>query len=270
LKGFVTRLLTGVVFALLVIGSVLWSPWAFFVLMGVFTFIALNEFIRLFPAEPRLRGTLIYFFLGLFDYVLIGLLVMNVVDFSNVLLVFMSFFVLVAAEVLRRPKPSWMQIAAGFTAFIYIVLPFGLMNGLYPLNNANIGFPWILLALFILVWVNDVFAYLIGTVFGKHKLSPVLSPAKTWEGTVGGFVFTLGFAWLFSLFAKNLSPVNWLWLGVIVSTGAIFGDLAESLLKRNAGVKDSGTLFPGHGGVLDRFDAVLFVTPLVFFYLYMI
>ncbi len=270
MKGFITRTLTGAVFALLVIGSVVWSPWAFFVLMGVFAFVALFEFVKLFPVDPRPKGTLIYFFLGMAIYVLVGLTGMNVIDFSNLLLVVLSFFILVAVELFRRPQPSWLQIAAGFSAFIYIALPFGIMNSLYRLDSGNMSFPWILLALFILVWANDVFAYLVGSAIGKHKLSPGLSPAKTWEGSAGGFIFTVGFAWLFSLFAQNLSVEHWLWLGVIVSVGANLGDLAESLLKRNAGVKDSGTLLPGHGGVLDRFDAVLFVTPFVFFYLYIL
>ena len=268
MKEFITRTLTGAVFGLLVIGSVLWSPWAFFVLMGAFTLLALVEFVKLFFFFSHPQGTVIYFFLGLSVYVLVGLTGMNVIDFSNLLLVVLSFFILMAVEIFRQPGPSWMRIAAGFSAFIYISLPFGLMNSLFWVGSGNVSFPWVLLALFILVWANDVFAYLVGTAIGKHKLYPKLSPKKTWEGSIGGFVFTLGFAWLFSLVAGNLDLRHWLWLGVIVSVAANLGDLAESLLKRNAGVKDSGTLFPGHGGVLDRFDAVLFATPFVFFYLY--
>lgn len=270
MKEFFTRTFTGAVFALLVIGSVLWSPWAFFVLMGAFTLVALAEFLKLFPSEPRPQGTVIYYFLGLSVYGLVGLTGMNVIDFSNLLLVVLAFFVFMAAEIFRQPHPSWMQVAAGFSAFLYIALPFGMMNSLFWLGSGNIAFPWILLALFILVWANDVFAYLVGSTIGKHKLYPKLSPKKTWEGSLGGFVFTLLFAWLFSLVAGNLDVNHWLLLGVIIAVAANLGDLAESLLKRNAGVKDSGTLFPGHGGVLDRFDAVLFATPFVFFYLYML
>ncbi len=268
MKGFVTRTLTGAVFGLLVIGSVLWSPWAFFTLMGAFAFVALKEFVKLFPSEPRPRGTIIYYFLGISVYVLIGLNGMNVVGFSGLFLVLLSFFILMAVELFRQPRPSWLEIAAGFTALIYIAVPFGLMNGLFWLRSANVRFPWILLALFVLVWANDVFAYLIGSAVGKHKLYPKLSPKKTWEGSLGGLIFTLAFAWLFSVFADNLDLEQWLWLGAIISVSANLGDLAESLLKRNAGVKDSGVLLPGHGGVLDRFDAVLFATPFVFFYLY--
>jgi len=268
LKEFVTRSLTGLVIAVLVIGSIVWSPWAFFALMGGFAFIGFSEFVKLFPSDPKPGGTIIYYFLGLAVYALVGLTGMNVLGFSNLLLVVLSFFILIAVELFRQPKPSWMQIAAGFSALIYIAIPFGLMNSLFWIGSGNINFPWILLALFILVWANDVFAYLVGSTIGKHKLYEKLSPKKSWEGSIGGFVFTLVFAWIFSRFASNLNLTQWLWLGVIISIAANLGDLAESLLKRNAGVKDAGTLFPGHGGVLDRFDAVLFATPFVFFYLY--
>ncbi len=268
LKEFLKRTVTGAVFALLVIGSVVWSPWAFFVVMGVFATIALAEFVNLFPSEPRPRATVIYYFLGMSVYVLVSLTGMNVIGFSSLLLVVLSFFILMAVEIFRQPNPSWMQIAAGFSALLYIALPFGMMNSLFWLGSGNISFPWVVLALFILVWANDVFAYLIGSAFGKHKLYPKLSPKKSWEGSIGGFFFTLLFAWFFSLLAPNLTPGQWLWLGVIVSIAGGLGDLVESMLKRNAGVKDSGTLFPGHGGVLDRFDAVIFATPFVFFYLY--
>ncbi len=267
MKEFIIRALTGAVFAVLVVGSILWSPWAFFVLMGSFAVIGLTEFLKLFPSDPRPRGTVIYYFLGLAVYVLIGLTGMNVLDFSNLLMVVLSFFILIGVELFRQ-KPSWMQIAAGFSALIYIALPFGIMNSLFWVGSGNMNFPWILLALFILVWANDVFAYLVGSTIGKHKLYKNISPRKTWEGSVGGFLFTLIFAWIFSRFASNLDLTHWLWFGVIVSVAANLGDLAESLLKRNAGVKDAGTIFPGHGGVLDRFDAVLFATPFVFFYLY--
>ncbi len=268
MKEFLKRTVTGAVFALLVIGPVLWSPWAFFAMMGVFAMIALAEFVKLFPSEPRTRGTVIYYFLGFSVYVLVGLTGMNVIGFSSLLLVVLSFFILMAVEIFRQSDPSWMQVAAGFSALLYIALPFGMMNSLYWLGSGNISFPWVLLALFVLVWVNDVFAYLIGSTFGKHKLYPKLSPKKSWEGSIGGFFFTLLFAWLFSLVATPLTLIQWLWFGVIVSVAGGLGDLVESMLKRNAGVKDSGALFPGHGGVLDRFDAVIFATPFVFFYLY--
>ncbi len=268
MKDLLTRTLTGFIFAALILGAVLWSPWAVFVVLGVFTFIGLLEFHRLLI--PDGKAGLLYFFLGLSVYALVSLIGMEVVDSSNFLLVIISFFVLIGAEIFRYPKPSWKHITTAFTAFIYISLSMGLINSLFFIKNVGISFPWILLALFVLVWVNDVFAYLCGSSLGKHKLFERLSPKKTWEGSVGGFIFTLVFAWLFSLITSNLTLSEWLIMAMIISVTANLGDLAESLLKRNAGVKDSGTIFPGHGGVLDRFDAILFATPFVYFYLYIL
>ncbi len=268
MKELLIRTLTGGGFAVIILGSILWSPWAVFVVLGVFSAIGLYEFQRLVLADEK--AGLLYYFLGISVYALIGLMGMEVIDFSNFLLVLISFFIVIAAELFRFPTPSWRHISTAFTAFIYIAIPMGLMNSLFFIGNAGIDFPWILLALFILVWANDVFAYLVGSGFGKHKLFERLSPGKTWEGSIGGLVFTLIFAWLFSLVATNLDLTQWLGLALIISLTANVGDLAESLLKRNAGVKDSGIIFPGHGGVLDRFDAILFATPFVYFYLYIL
>jgi phosphatidate cytidylyltransferase len=108
---------------------------------------------------------------------------------------------------------------------------------------------------------------LTGSFFGKHKLFERISPKKTWEGFFGGLLFALLSAYVLSLFSASLSYTEWLVLATVIVLAATIGDLSESMLKRNAGVKDSGNLMPGHGGVLDRFDAVLFATPFVFIYL---
>jgi len=268
MNELLTRSLTGLIFGVVVLGSILWSPWAIFAVLGVFTLVGLHEFHQLVLAEEK--ANLLYYFLGLSIYALIGLMGMEIVDISNFLLIILSFFILIAAEIFRNPNPSWRHITTAITAFIYVAFPMGLMNSLFFLGNAGLAFPWILLALFILVWVNDVFAYFVGTSLGKHKLFERLSPKKTWEGSLGGLIFTLVVAWIFSLLTTNLSLIQWLGLGMIISIAANIGDLAESLLKRNANVKDSGTLLPGHGGVLDRFDAILFATPFVYFYLYIL
>jgi len=127
-----------------------------------------------------------------------------------------------------------------------------------------------LLGFFVIMWSNDVFAYLVGSKIGKHKLFERHSPKKSWEGSIGGFIFAIIAAFILSIFYTHFSVVEWISLGAIIAVTGTFGDLAESLLKRNSGVKDSGTIFPGHGGVLDRFDAVLFASPFVFVYLNLI
>lgn len=134
------------------------------------------------------------------------------------------------------------------------------------------GFWW-LLALFFMTWANDTFALLVGHYFGRAKLAPQVSPGKTWEGFFGGLVFTVIASYVFTILLPSLFhhplPVDWLnatILGVLVAIAATVGDLAESLLKRGTNVKDSGTIVPGHGGLLDRMDSLLFVIMVVFFY----
>lgn len=268
MKEFFTRTLTGAALAVLILGAIIWSPWAFFSVMAVFTFIGLSEFNKLFQSSGK--GTLIYYFVGLSVYALTALTGMSIIDYSNVLLIILSFFVLILAELFRGTEHSWRHASGSVIGILYVAMPFGMMNAFYLVKSADMTFPWILLALFILVWVNDSFAYILGSTLGKHKLSQKFSPKKSWEGTIGGIVFTLVFAWIFSRITTELTLIQWLFFGIIVSIFADLGDLAESMLKRNAGVKDSGKLFPGHGGVLDRFDAVLFVTPFLFFYLFLI
>ena len=127
--------------------------------------------------------------------------------------------------------------------------------------------PKMLLLVFILLWANDTFAYLTGRLLGKHKLFVRISPGKTIEGSIGGLVFTLAGIIVFSHYADWLSLKAAIGMGLIAVVFGTLGDLCESMLKRQAGVKDSGRLIPGHGGILDRFDSVLFALPFVSIFL---
>jgi phosphatidate cytidylyltransferase len=125
----------------------------------------------------------------------------------------------------------------------------------------------IILGFFILLWTNDTGAYLSGKYFGKHKLFERISPKKTWEGSIGGGILTLAFAYVLSIYFTNLNITNWLIIGVLIAVFGGLGDLVESMLKRSLGIKDSGKLLPGHGGILDRFDGLLLSVPFVYGYL---
>ncbi len=125
----------------------------------------------------------------------------------------------------------------------------------------RIYFPKKVLGLLVLTWANDTFAYLVGSFLGKTPFFPRISPKKTWEGTIGGAVLTVGLSFVFSLILGEWSDFEWLALGVTVAVFGTLGDLVESMLKRSVGVKDSGALMPGHGGFLDRFDAFIFALP---------
>jgi phosphatidate cytidylyltransferase len=146
---------------------------------------------------------------------------------------------------------------------IYTALPFGFALGL-PWDETQ-NFTWAVFLLFILIWSSDSFAYFTGRMFGKHKMAPKISPKKTWEGFAGGVFFTLVLGYFIEQKFPELRG-NWMVIGLLVSVFAPLGDLVESQLKRTFGVKDSGNIIPGHGGVLDRLDSFIITAPVVYLY----
>lgn len=160
---------------------------------------------------------------------------------------------------------------------LYIALPFSLLNVLAFQSDADgVHFVWsIPLSVFIFLWINDAGAYICGSLLGRHKLFPRISPGKSWEGSIGGGVLVVIVAvlvWhLSEQYAQNplgLSAIEWAGLGLVVVVFGTWGDLVESLFKRTLGIKDSGHILPGHGGMLDRFDSTLMAVPAAVVYLY--
>lgn len=148
---------------------------------------------------------------------------------------------------------------------IYVALPFSLALGLPKYSSYENTFSLEVFFLFVLIWSSDTFAYLVGKFFGRHKMAPKISPKKTWEGYAGGVVLTL----IMSYFVEQYQPElrgNWVIVGFLIAAFAPLGDLVESQLKRNFGVKDSGNIIPGHGGILDRLDSFLICVPVVYLY----
>ncbi len=151
----------------------------------------------------------------------------------------------------------------------YIALPLGLLNFFYsPFQFRGEFNTHILLAFFIITWLVDTAAYLAGMAFGKHRLFERISPKKSWEGSLGGFVMGIITAWVISLIFKDLPFYHWAAIAIIITVVGGYGDLVESMFKRSVHTKDTGTILPGHGGILDRFDCVFFSAPLVFIYIY--
>ncbi|MDC8106257.1 MULTISPECIES: phosphatidate cytidylyltransferase [Chryseobacterium] len=148
---------------------------------------------------------------------------------------------------------------------IYVALPFSFALGLPKYSNFDNSFSLEVLFLFILIWSSDTFAYLTGKFFGKHKMAPKISPKKTWEGYAGGVILTLVLSYFIEKYQHDLRG-NWIVVGFLVASFAPLGDLVESQLKRSFGVKDSGNIIPGHGGVLDRLDSFIICVPVVYLY----
>lgn len=206
----------------------------------------------------------------MFIYSIISLIALNLIDIRFAFLIVLVFPLTIIFELFRKEQPSWLRAGTYFSAFFYISVPFGLMNALFLMPGSEGYHPAILIGLFIIMWSGDIAAYLIGSMIGKHRLFERISPKKSWEGSIAGLVFGLVAAWVLSLIFTDLSLINWMVMAVIIIVTGTLGDLSESLLKRLAGVKDTGNILPGHGGVLDRFDATLFATPFVFVYINLI
>jgi phosphatidate cytidylyltransferase len=162
-------------------------------------------------------------------------------------------------ELFFSGKSPFANIGAYLLGVFYVGVPIAM---LFSLATTESGYhPHRVFGLLWLVWTSDTIAYLVGSQIGRTKLFERISPKKTWEGTLGGVVGTVAMAWLISLYVPDFTQMQWLALGLVVAVFGTLGDLVESMLKRSVGVKDSGKLLPGHGGLLDRFDAFIFVLP---------
>ena len=265
MKNIVVRTLTGIVFISLVIGSVLINPFAF---MGVFFVVAmlgLYEFFRMgsvpkaFIYPGLISGAVLYLISALFSHGAIG--------YKWFFLMPLVLIALVIYALYHKNQAPFQIIAYTFFGVLYICVPLSLLNFLYsPFTIIQGCSTQLLTGFFIITWTTDTAAYLSGMAFGRHKLFERISPGKSWEGSIGGAVFAMLPAWLLSLVFKDIELIHWIIISLIIVVGGTYGDLSESMLKRSFGLKDSGRILPGHGGILDRFDSVLFSAPLVLMY----
>lgn len=206
-------------------------------------------------------ANLFYGVLFLWEYSQIGLVKETWVGFSVWSLVLASV-VFLALSIFKAGRATSKQVSVVFGGILYIAGSLGLLNYLAAPFHPDGGN--VLMGFFLVIWAGDVFAYLVGSVMGRHKLYPKLSPSKTWEGAIGGIFFAALAGTLWGrFFLKEVDTLFWFLVSITASVVAIFGDLLESKIKRDAGVKDSGTLLPGHGGILDRYDSVFLAAPFV-------
>jgi phosphatidate cytidylyltransferase len=270
-NNFTTRTITGAVFVILIVGSVILDEKIFatlFLFVSILTQLEFYQVLEKRGRKPQVYlgvgvGSLLYLSLaanasGLFGSFGHGLI------FLNFLLISLIF----TFELFTKSADPFGNIGTTLTGVLYVALPFGLLNYLYlPViypNNFNFG---ILLGYFMILWLNDTGAYLVGSAFGKHRLFERISPGKTWEGSIGGALFAILAAGLLSNYFPGLSLWQWIVMALIIVVFGTFGDLVESMLKRSLAIKDSGNILPGHGGMLDRFDAVLLSAPAVFVFI---
>jgi len=270
-SNFLTRTITGTLFVVVIVGSIIISHHLFSIVFLVITMLTLSEYYSLIKTEEVNPAKTLGMLLGSMVFLSFSLVAAETIPIKYLYLIIPMIILVYVFELYRNSKYSIANINYTISGVIYIALPFAILNfyfnpGFVP-GESKYG---ILLGFFILVWLHDVGAYLVGSTLGRHKLFERISPKKTWEGTIGGTIVCVLVAYFLPQILGSLDTVNWIIVALIVVVFGTFGDLAESMVKRNMGVKDSGKMLPGHGGMLDRFDAVLFASPAVFAYLLLI
>ncbi|MCQ2285681.1 MAG: phosphatidate cytidylyltransferase [Bacteroidales bacterium] len=272
MKNLLTRTITGLIFIALVIASFFAPAWYAVLLFFFFAMVGVHEYLKMIQkkASPSYGLTM-----GLSAMAYAILAVPTLCDFGDtrlswILILSALFFivslVVFAQELYRKKTEPMLNIGATLLPVFWIALPLASVVFFSHFMNAAM----MVLALFILIWAYDTFAYCGGTLFGKHPLFKRVSPKKSWEGVIISFVLTSLSAFFFNripLFETvGMTSVQWVVFSWIVIVTSTYGDLTESLFKRNCGVKDSGKILPGHGGVLDRFDSLFFSAPAAFIF----
>lgn len=280
MNNTVVRTLSGIVFIGVMVGAILLSRYTFIALTTIIVTLGIWEFYRLTIPNAgyvqKVLGIICGIVVNTLPFVL--LYIPSYVDLNILAIVFSLLAVFISSLYSKLEKP-FEVISYVIAAVVYIALPFSLMslwNGSLLISDFNSGSNQLIycglpiLSYFIILWANDVGAYCFGITLGRlgnHKLFPRHSPKKTWEGFVGGMLMSMLAGYLVCiLLLDGQHRLQWVGLGLIVSVFATFGDLVESMLKRSVGVKDSGKIMPGHGGILDRFDGVLLSFIPVFIY----
>lgn len=257
----ITRTLSGIVYIFLLLAATLFHPVSFIVLFGIFLLIATFEFCKLSNLDKIVPLTV-----ATAGFILFGVYINN--DFYTNLLLNIAALVIAISllvELFSQKPAAFKDKTAKLARLIgYVIIPFLLIIKL-PFLRGDYN-PYIIIGMFVLIWANDTFAYIVGKTIGKRKLFERISPKKTIEGFVGGMLFTIAGAYILGLYYTFLSPWQWMGFAAVLVIFGTLGDLVESKLKRNAGVKDSGKIMPGHGGILDRLDSIIFAIPFLFLY----
>lgn len=279
-NNFIQRAITGIIFVGVLIGCILGGPISFTLLFALITALTIHEFGVIISKQPDVEiNKPICMLAGVF--LSFGFAYLGVMPGQTEILIpylFLIIYLLVSELYLKKKNPlnNW---AYAMMSQIYIALSFAMLNVLAyhsignegELSNYQVQYnPILPLSIFIFTWINDTGAYCTGMLFGKHRLFERISPKKSWEGSIGGGVFSIIAAIVMAHYFPFMPISIWIGLALTVVIFGTLGDLTESLLKRTIGIKDSGNILPGHGGMLDRFDSTLMAVPAAVVYLYII
>ena len=279
MKNLMVRTLSGLVLVAVFVGDVLGLHWGFGALVLLILVGGQTEFYKLARetglSPQRWMGLAVGVLLFALNFIVFRQFSRSVTDEAGGAVLYLLLYIglllptLFVCELFRRSATPLANLGATLLGVLYVAVPLSLLLYVPVLAGDGVWRPETVLCYIFIIWANDVFAYLVGMTFGRHRLCERLSPKKSWEGFFGGLAGAVvtGLAAAYALDANY-----WVWggLALVASLSGVAGDLVESMFKRAAGVKDSGNLIPGHGGVLDRFDALLLSAPYVFLYLLLV
>ena len=266
LKNLIIRSLSGAIYVALIVLGVFTTNWAFVAFSAIFTLLGTREFLVMTKKDGAKLNLWIDVIcataiVALGGYFYLIQKVQSVQVIAALLLVYILLRSII--QLYNKKESPINSLAYSVFSFIYIVVPMLSMGTIYAKSQE------LLLLAFVMIWMNDTGAFLVGCTIGKHRLFERISPKKSWEGFWGGMVFSMLSGVVYYYFIEQSYGLQfYVVMGVIASIFATFGDLVESMFKRSIGVKDSGNLIPGHGGILDRIDSLLFVLPATALYLY--
>ncbi len=280
MNNFIVRTITGILFVAVVVCSFL-RPQTMVLLFALITGLTIWEFTGLVNERENVTvNRLISTVAGVYFFFAVAGFSSDLTPSAVFIPYLVSIIYLMVAELYLKNEDPIHDWAYTMMAQLYIALPFSLLNTLafHLTPQGLVTYDAVLpLSVFVFLWMNDTGAYLCGSLLGKHKLFPRISPGKSWEGSIGGGILVIAVAVLvwylteqYQLNQLGLSALEWAGLGLTVVIFGTWGDLVESLFKRTLGIKDSGNILPGHGGMLDRFDSSLLAIPAAVVYLYTI
>jgi len=262
------RSITAFLFVAVMLLGVLGGAIPFVVIFGIAAALSLWEFASIIFIKGDLRHKLATLFVGLISYIFLAVYHLSNIETSITAILFsilLTVFSLFISELYARSELPFQNVGIILLGGAYIGVPFLVLN-LIAFESGSYECRTVL-ALMFFTWANDTGAFLLGRKIGKTPLMPNISPKKTWEGILGGLIFTLIIAVIVSRIFDNLILIDWLILGLIVVVFGSYGDLIESMLKRSYQMKDSSNFLPGHGGILDRFDSFMYMLPFAATYL---